>query len=69
MQTLTIIRKTFGEESMSHSRVFEWHARFRADRKKARQVKSKVKSMLIFDIKEMVQTEFVLVGQTVNSAY
>jgi hypothetical protein len=39
--------------------------------KMVRQVKSKVKSMLItfFDIKGIVRTEFVLAGQTVNSAY
>jgi hypothetical protein len=39
--------------------------------KKAIQVKSKMKSMLInfFDINEAVHKEFVLAGQTVNSAY
>jgi hypothetical protein len=39
--------------------------------KKARQVKSKVKSMLIifFDTKGTVQKEFVLASQTVSSAY
>jgi hypothetical protein len=39
--------------------------------KKARQMKSKVKSMLIsfFDIKGIVHNEFALAGQTVNSAY
>jgi hypothetical protein len=38
--------------------------------KKARQVNSKVKSMIIifFDIKGIVRKEFILVGQTVNSA-
>jgi hypothetical protein len=24
-----MIRQTFGEESMSHAQVFEWHAQFR----------------------------------------
>jgi hypothetical protein len=39
--------------------------------KKARQVKSKVKIMLIifFDIKVIVHKEFILAGQTVISAY
>jgi hypothetical protein len=39
--------------------------------KMARQVKSRVKSMLIifFDIMVIVHKEFVLAGQTVNSAY
>jgi hypothetical protein len=39
--------------------------------KKARQVKSKVKSMLniFFDIKRIVHKEFVLAGKTVNFAY
>jgi hypothetical protein len=38
---------------------------------KARQVKNKVKSMLIilFDIKGIVHKEFFLAGQTVNSTY
>jgi hypothetical protein len=41
------------------------------DRRKARQVKRKVKSMLIifFDIKGIVHKEFALAGQTVISAY
>jgi hypothetical protein len=30
METLALTREAFGEESMSHTRVFEWHARFRA---------------------------------------
>jgi hypothetical protein len=40
-------------------------------KKKARQAKSKVKSMLIifFDIKGIVYKEFILAAQTVNSAY
>jgi hypothetical protein len=29
-----MIRETFGEESMGHAWVFEWHAQFRADRKR-----------------------------------
>jgi hypothetical protein len=37
--------------------------------KKVRQVKSKVKSMLIIFIDIKVHKEFVLAGQTVNSAY
>jgi hypothetical protein len=54
---------------MSSTQVFEWHSRFRADRKI--QVKIKVKSMLIifFDIKEIAHKEFVLADQIVNYAY
>jgi hypothetical protein len=39
--------------------------------RKARQVKSKVKNMLIifFNIKGIVYKEFILAGQTGNSAY
>jgi hypothetical protein len=33
-ETLTMIRQALGEESMSCTRVFEWHAPFRADRKR-----------------------------------
>jgi hypothetical protein len=41
------------------------------DQKNGRQVKSKVKSMLIilFDIKRIVHKEIILVGQTVNFVY
>jgi hypothetical protein len=54
---------------MSCTPVFEWHAWFMADQKKARQVKIKVKSMLIFnlfDIKGIVRKEFLTAGPTVN---
>jgi hypothetical protein len=56
-----MIRQAFGEESMSS----QWRP------KKARQVKSKVKSMLIifFDIKWIAHKEFVLAGQIFNSTY
>jgi hypothetical protein len=41
------------------------------DKKKSKQVESKLKSMFIifFDIKEIAHKEFILAGQTVNSAY
>jgi hypothetical protein len=29
-----MIRQVFGEESMIHTWVFEWHAEFRADRER-----------------------------------
>jgi hypothetical protein len=64
-----MIRQEFGEESMSRALVFEYNAWFRAEwrRKKAREVRSKVKSMLIifFGINGIVHKEFVMVGQTV----
>jgi hypothetical protein len=43
----------------------------RKKKKKGETTKSKVRSMLIifFDIKRIVHKEFVLAGQTVNSAY
>jgi malate synthase len=68
METL-MIRQAFGEESMSRTQVLEWYARFRADRNMARQVKKKVKNMLIIFFEDTVRKEFVLAGQTVNSAY
>jgi hypothetical protein len=49
-----------------------WMACWNSPRqKKVGQVKSQVKSMLIifFDIKAILHKEFVLAGQTVNSAY
>jgi hypothetical protein len=44
-ETLIMIRQAFGEESMSQ--VFERHALIQGRLKKARQAKSKFKSMLI----------------------
>jgi hypothetical protein len=32
--TLAMIRQAFGEESMSHARMFEWHAGLWVDRKR-----------------------------------
>jgi hypothetical protein len=60
----------FGEESMSRTRVFE-SCSVRGKLKNTRQVKSKVKSILniFFEIKKTVHKEFVLTGQTINSAH
>jgi hypothetical protein len=66
-ETLAMIGQAFGEEGMNRTQKVQtqW------DREKAKQVKSKVKSMLIifFYIKEIVHKEFVLAGQIVNPAY
>jgi hypothetical protein len=66
-KTLAIIRQVFGEEIMIRTRKVQANR----SRKKTRHVKSKVKIMFIifFDIKEIVQKEFVLAGQIVNSSY
>jgi hypothetical protein len=66
-ETLAMIRQVFGEDSMSHTQVFEWHARFKG---KPKHVNSKVKSILnIFvDIRGNVDKSILLVGLTVNFA-
>jgi hypothetical protein len=61
-----MIRQAFGEESRSLTMKDQT-----TETERARQVESKVKSMLIifFDIRGIVHKEFVLAGQIVNSAY
>jgi hypothetical protein len=63
-EPLAMIRQAFVEESMSRTRVFE------SKKKQRRQVKDKVKSMLIifFSIKGIVK-RLVLAGQAVNFTY
>jgi hypothetical protein len=58
--------QTFSEQTMSRTRKVQTPRPT-----SARQVKNKVKSMLIifFDIKWIVNKEFVLADQTVHSAY
>jgi hypothetical protein len=70
-ETLTIIRQVLREESMSHRQVFEWKSPDLLRSKKARQAKSKIKGMLIifFDIKRIIQKEFILAEHTAYSAY
>jgi hypothetical protein len=46
MENQAMIRQAFGEESMSRTRVFEWHIRFR-NTEKGEKGEEKVKSMLI----------------------
>jgi hypothetical protein len=34
METMAVIRQVFREENMGRTQMFEWNARFRADRKR-----------------------------------
>jgi hypothetical protein len=60
----------YGYDPETKQQSSQWKSPNLPRPKKTRQVKSKVKSMLIifFDIKEIVIKEFFLAGQTVNSA-
>jgi hypothetical protein len=64
-------RREFRGENMSHIRVFEKRSPNSLKLKKVRQVKSKVKNMIIIfsNIKGIVHEDFILSGQTVNSTY
>jgi polysaccharide deacetylase 2 family uncharacterized protein YibQ len=63
-QTLATIRQVFREENIEKAKVTD-------TKKGARQVKSKVKSILIifFDSKGIVHKESMLAGQRANYAY
>jgi hypothetical protein len=62
LETLAMISQVFGEESRSCTWVFGWHAWFRAKSSQDYAHNS------LFDINGIVHKEFVLAGQTVNSA-
>jgi hypothetical protein len=70
-ETLAMIRQAFGEESVSITWMLEWKRSKSQRPKKARQVQSKVKSMIIIfsNIKGTVCKEFILEGQIVNFTY
>jgi hypothetical protein len=61
----------YGNDPETKQQSSQWKGPNSLKPKKARQVNSKVKSMLItfFDINGIIHKEFVLAGQTVNSAY
>jgi hypothetical protein len=61
----------YGYNSEKKQQSSQWRSPNSPRPKKARHVKSKVKSMFIilFEIKGTVHKEFILAGQAVNSAY
>jgi hypothetical protein len=61
----------YGYDSKTKQQSSQWNNPNSPRLKKLRQMKSKVKCMLIifFDIKGSVHKDFILAGQTVNSAY
>jgi hypothetical protein len=63
-----MIRQAFGEESMSRTHVFEWHAQFMAKSSQS-QSQIKVRIIIFFDINGIVHKEFILVGQSIKSTY
>jgi hypothetical protein len=67
MDTLAMIRM----HSWKKALFVHGKSKLTDTKKKARQAKSKVKSMLVifFDIKGIVHKEFIMAGQTVTSAY
>jgi hypothetical protein len=62
-ETLSVIRQAFGKESLSRTPKAQTSPRL----KKARHVKSML--IIFFDMKAILHKEFVLAGQTANSAY
>jgi hypothetical protein len=64
-QTLALIRQAFEEENMNRTMKVETHR----DRRMRDSWKVKCILNTFFDIKGIVHEEFVLAGQSVNSAY
>jgi hypothetical protein len=65
-----VISQVFGEESMSRARAFERHVQTHQDLKgETGEKQSRELAHNFFDTKGIVHKEFVLTGQTVNSAY
>jgi hypothetical protein len=64
-------RWIYGYDPETNQQSSQWKSPNSPRLKKVTWVKSKVKSMLIifFDIKGIVHKQFILAGQTVNSAY
>jgi hypothetical protein len=63
--------RIYGYDRETEQQSSQWKSPNSPRPKKARRVKNKVKSMLIifFETKGIVNKEFFLAGQTVNSAY
>jgi hypothetical protein len=71
VEILAIIGPAFGEHIMRGTRVLERNCPNSPTAKKAKQLKSKVKSMMVifFGIKRTVHEEFVLTWQTASSTF
>jgi hypothetical protein len=63
---LATIKQAFREESMNRTRRVQTR---RGRKREAGQEESKSMLIIFFDMKGVVHKEFVLAGQTVNSAY
>jgi hypothetical protein len=64
-KTLAMIRQVFGEEIMSHTQKVQTHQDQKSEAGKGQSQKILI---IFFDIKGIVHKEFVLAGQTGNSA-
>jgi hypothetical protein len=66
-----MIREMFGEESMSYTWVFEWKSPNSPSQKKGEAGEEQIQEHAhhFFHIKEIVHTEFILAGQTIETFY
>jgi hypothetical protein len=70
-EAFQLLTEAYGEDCMSRARVFEWHERFSEGREsvKGDDRPGRPRTVVFFDIQNIVMAVWVPSGQTVNQQY